>query len=298
MVELKSFNFGAITKIAPRYFPIPTNTVRIIASLGFAALLMLSGATPPQVIPSPDTAALPAATRPTGYRLRTVVLDAGHGGKDRGCAGAQAREADVALDIILELGRQMKAEMPDVKIIYTRKTDVFIELDERAAIANRNHADLFISVHCNAAGSSSYGTEVWTMGPHKTEANLSVAKRENAVILQENDYKQRYGGFDPRSPQSHILFSLFQSAYMTNSIRFAQRVDRQFRTKVGRSSRGVKQAGFLVLWKSAMPSVLIESGFLTNRNEEKYLVQKENQKALAAGILRAFKEYKRELEGS
>jgi N-acetylmuramoyl-L-alanine amidase len=234
------------------------------------------------------------------YRLRTIVLDAGHGGKDRGCAGRDARESAVALKVILALGRQIEAEMPDVRVIYTRKTDVFVKLDERAEIANRNHADLFISVHCNAtAGTSSHGTEVWTMGPHKTEANLSVAKRENSVVLQEgDDYRARYGGFDPRSPQSHILFSLFQSAYVTNSLRLAQRIDRQFRTVVGRPSRGVKQAGFIVLWRSTMPAVLVEVGFLTNPTEEQFLNGRDGQMAMANGIFRAFKDYKRELEGA
>lgn len=240
---------------------------------------------------------LTASSSLNRYRLRTVVLDAGHGGKDRGCAGASAREADVALSLILALGRQIQENMPDVKVIYTRKTNVFIELDERAAIANRNHADLFISIHCNAGPSQSHGTEVWTMGLHKTTANLGVAQRENAVILQEKNYQTRYDGFDPNSPQSHILFSLFQSAYITNSLRFAQRVDRQLRTSVSRPSRGVKQAGFIVLWKSTMPSVLIESGFLTNPTEERYLNDKANQSYMAAGIFRAFREYKRELEG-
>jgi N-acetylmuramoyl-L-alanine amidase len=232
------------------------------------------------------------------YRLRTVVLDAGHGGKDRGCAGVSAREADVALAIIKDLGHQIEANMPGVRVIYTRKTDVFIPLDERAAIANRHHADLFISVHCNAGPKGPHGTEVWTMGLHKTTANLGVAQRENSVILQEKDYQRRYDGFDPRSPQSHILFSLFQSAYITNSLRFAQRIDRQFRGSVGRSSRGVKQAGFIVLWKSTMPSVLVEAGFLTDHNEEKYLDSKAGQQAIAGGIYRAFREYKQDLEGT
>ena len=280
--------------------------MRIIVTLASAALLLLGAGngewnaeaqTPADSVrPAPDSVR-PAADTPYRYRLRTVVLDAGHGGKDRGCAGASAREADVALNLILALGRQIQENLPDVKVIYTRKTDVFIELDERAAIANRNHADLFISIHCNAGPSQSHGTEVWTMGLHKTTANLGVAQRENAVILQEKDYKARYDGFDPRSPQSHILFSLFQSAYITNSLRFAQRVDRQLRTSVNRPSRGVKQAGFLVLWKSTMPSVLIESGFLTNPAEERYLNEKANQSYMAAGIYRAFREYKRELEG-
>jgi N-acetylmuramoyl-L-alanine amidase len=233
----------------------------------------------------------------TRYRLRTVVLDAGHGGKDIGCSGKSAREADVALAIILDLGRRIKEGYPDVRVIYTRRTDVFVELDERAAIANRNHADLFISVHCNAGPHASHGTEVWCMGPHKTEANLGVAKRENSVILQEKDYQRRYDGFNPNSPQGNILFSLFQSAYITNSLRLAQRVDRQFRTSVGRSSRGVKQAGFIVLWKSTMPSVLIESGFLTNPTEENYLGKKAGQQAIAQGIYHAFREYKHDLEG-
>ena len=249
--------------------------------------------------PAPDSAAPRAPDMdPTRYRLRTVVLDAGHGGKDIGCSGASAHEADIALAIIKDLGRQIEASTPGVRVIYTRKTDVFIELDERAAIANRNHADLFISVHCNAGPKGPHGTEVWTMGLHKTDANLSVAQRENSVILQEKDYKRRYNGFDPHSPQSHILFSLFQSAYITNSLRLAQRIDRQFRTNVGRSSRGVKQAGFIVLWKSTMPSVLVEAGFLTDRSEENYLASKAGQQAIANGVYRAFREYKHDLEGT
>ncbi|WP_317192351.1 N-acetylmuramoyl-L-alanine amidase family protein [Hymenobacter jeongseonensis] len=285
--------------------------MRIIVILASAALLLLGAASgewkaeaqttadstriaPDSVLPAP---APELSNSPYRYRLRTVVLDAGHGGKDRGCAGASAREADVALSLVLALGKQIQDNMPDVKVIYTRKTNVFIELDERAAIANRNHADLFISIHCNAGPSQGHGTEVWTMGLHKTNANLGVAQRENSVILQEEDYQKRYDGFDPSSPKGHILFSLFQSAYITNSLRFAQRVERQLRTTVNRPSRGVKQAGFIVLWKSTMPSVLIELGFLTNPAEERYLNNKANQSYMAAGIYRAFREYKRELEG-
>ncbi len=285
--------------------------MRIIVILASAALLLLGAAggewkaeaqtTPDSARLAVDSTLAPPVAAPSNspyrYRLRTVVLDAGHGGKDRGCAGVSAREADVALALVLALGKQIQDNMPEVKVIYTRKTNVFIELDERAAIANRNHADLFISIHCNAGPSQAHGTEVWTMGLHKTTANLGVAQRENAVILQEKDYQKRYDGFDPSSPQSHILFSLFQSAYITNSLRFAQRIDRQFRTSVNRSSRGVKQAGFIVLWKATMPAVLIEAGFLTNPAEERYLNNKANQTYMAAGIYRAFREYKRELEG-
>ncbi|MBT9391698.1 N-acetylmuramoyl-L-alanine amidase [Hymenobacter sp. NST-14] len=240
----------------------------------------------------------PVPPPPTRYKLRTVVLDAGHGGKDRGCTGVKAREADVALKLVLALGKQIEENMPYVKVIYTRKTDVFVELADRAGIANKHNADLFISIHCNASSPAAHGTEVWTMGPHKTDANLAVAKRENSVILQEENYKEQYNGFDPTSPQSHILFSLFQSAHMVNSIRFAQKVDRQFRTTLKRPSRGVKQAGFLVLWKSTMPSVLIESGFLTNRAEEVYLNDKANQSYMASGIYQAFRDYKHELEAA
>ena len=246
----------------------------------------------PSAAVAPGSPALP----PQKYRLRTVVLDAGHGGKDRGCAGVSAREANVALKIVLDLGRLIEQNMPDVKVVYTRKSDVFVELADRAGIANRHNADLFISVHCNAGPGNAYGTEVWTMGPHKTDANLAVAKRENAVILQEDDYKEQYNGFDPNSPQSHILFSLFQSAYMVNSLRFAQVIDYQFRNSVKRHSRGVKQAGFLVLWKTAMPSVLIEAGFLTNRGEERYLNDKAGQSYMASGIYKAFRSYKADLE--
>ncbi|WP_400194117.1 N-acetylmuramoyl-L-alanine amidase [Hymenobacter sp. B81] len=238
----------------------------------------------------------PRRDTPAGYRLRTVVLDAGHGGKDRGCAGRSAREADVSLKIVLELGRLIEEHLPDVKVVYTRKTDVFVELADRAGIANRHNADVFISVHCNAGPAAARGTEVWTMGPHKTDANLDVAKRENAVILQEDNYKTRYNGFDPRSPQSHILFSLYQSAHLDNSLRLAAKVDHEFRHSVKRHSRGVKQAGFLVLWKSTMPSVLIEAGFLTNPAEEQYLNDKSGQSYMASGIYRAFRTYKQELE--
>lgn len=230
------------------------------------------------------------------YRLRTVVIDAGHGGKDVGCNGRHSKEADVALKLALELGRIIEENMPDVKVVYTRKTDVFVELIDRAGIANKNNADLFISIHCNAGPPSAFGTETYTMGPHMTEGNLKVAKRENSVILQEENYKEKYDGFDPNSPQNHILFSLYQSAYMENSLRLAQKIEHQFKTKVGRSSRGVKQAGFVVLWKSAMPSVLIEAGFLTNPEEEKFLNDKTAQTYMASGIFRAFREYKQELE--
>jgi len=230
------------------------------------------------------------------YRVRTVVIDAGHGGKDVGCNGKFSHEADVALKLALQVGALIEKNLPDVKVVYTRKTDHFVELADRAGIANKNNADLFISIHLNSGPVNAYGTETYTMGIQKSEGNLQVAKRENAVILQEDNYKENYGGFDPNSPQSHILFTLHQSAYIDNSLRFADKVETEFKHRVGRNSRGVKQAPFLVLWKSFMPSVLIECGFLTNPTEEKYLNDKTGQTYMASGIYRAFKAYKQELE--
>lgn len=224
-----------------------------------------------------------------------MVIDAGHGGKDRGCNGKKSYEADIALKLALALGQRIEDSMPGVKVIYTRKTDVFIELIERAQIANRANADVFISIHLNSGPSAARGTEVWVMGPGKTDANLAVAKRENAVVLQESNYKKNYGGFDPHSPQSHILFSLFQSAYRENSLRLAQLADRQLKA-ASRPSRGVKEAGFIVLWKTAMPSVLIEAGFLTNPHDEKYLNDSDGQAYTAEAIFKAFKKYKQQLE--
>ena len=229
-------------------------------------------------------------------KLRTVVIDAGHGAHDNGCSGRASKEKNVALKVALELGQTIEENLPDVKVVYTRKSDVFVKLIDRAGIANKNNADLFISIHCNSGPATAYGTETYTMGLHTSQGNLEVAKRENSVILQEEDYKENYGGYDPKSPQSHILLSLYQSAYMDNSLRFASKVESQFKNKAGRHSRGVKQAGYLVLWKSAMPSVLIETGFLTNATEEKFLNDKLGQTYIASGIYRAFKEYKQELE--
>lgn len=230
------------------------------------------------------------------YKVRTIVIDAGHGGKDPGCHGTTGIEAKVTLAVALELGRIIKENMPTTKVYYTRMADNFIELHDRASIANRNNADLFVSIHCNSGPTSAYGTETYVMGLHNSEGNLDVAKRENEVVLKETDYKKNYDGFDPKSPQAHILFSLYQNAYIENSILMASKIEYQFSARVGRTSRGVKQAGFLVLWKTTMPSVLIELGYLTNAAEEKYLTNKTNQVLLASGIYRAIKEYKTEIE--
>jgi len=237
-------------------------------------------------------------TKHSSYKVKTVVIDAGHGGHDGGCSGRNSKEKHLTLKIAQQLRQYINNSFPDVKVILTRNKDVFVELHERSAIANRNNADLFISIHCNAAPSKStvYGTETYVMGLHKTESNLQVAKRENSVILSESDYAKHYDGFDPNSPMAHISFSLFQNAYQQQSIFFADLVEKQFSERAGRKSRGVKQAGFLVLYKSAMPSVLIESGFLTNRSEENFLKSTHGQEIIASAIYRAFKEYKNLVE--
>ena len=235
---------------------------------------------------------------PASYEVKTVVIDAGHGGHDGGCSGRHSKEKHLTLKVAKQLRDYIKESFPYVKVILTRETDVFVKLHERSAIANRNNADLFISIHCNAASnkSSVYGTETYVMGLHKTESNLNVAKRENSVILSETDYSNHYDGFDPNSPMAHISFSLFQNAYQDQSIFFADLVEKQFSQRAGRKSRGVKQAGFLVLYKTAMPSVLIESGFLTNRKEEDFLKSTYGQEIIASAIYRAFKEYKNLVE--
>jgi N-acetylmuramoyl-L-alanine amidase len=233
---------------------------------------------------------------PLDSKVDVVVIDAGHGGKDHGTSGKVMKEKDVALKIALKLGSYIEKNLPGVKVIYTRKDDKYLSLDERADIANKNKADLFICIHANAnPNTRAFGTETYVMGLHKDEGNLSVAKRENSVILLDENYHERYEGFD-NSPESYILFTLTQSAFQTSSLSFAQKVEDQFKKRVGRVSRGVKQAGFLVLWRTAMPSVLIETGFLSNSPEEKFLAGEEGQDLIASGIYRAFKDYKIEVE--
>lgn len=225
----------------------------------------------------------------------TVVIDAGHGGKDPGCSGTKTKEKDVALAVALKVGNYIKENLKEVKVIYTRENDTFVELDERTAIANRNKADLFISIHCNAAKNKAvFGAETYTIGMHKTEGNLDVAMRENAVILKEENHKEKYQ-FDPYSIISYIKMSNFQSANQVKSIDFANKVQKQFEERVQRENRGVKQSGFLVLWKTTMPAALIEIGFLTNAEEEGYLKTENGQTYIASGIYRAFKEYKSEV---
>lgn len=254
------------------------------------------------------SASFSAKTKPP-FGIKTVVIDAGHGGKDPGCHGTEFKEKDVALAIALKLGAYIEKYCPDVKVVYTRKTDVFIELNERANIANKNKADLFICIHCNSAckydkktkketcNENAYGAETYVMGLSKIDANLAVASRENASILYEEDYKKKYEGFDPESDEGFIFTNIFQNITMNNSLKFAAHVQKNFKEKAGRNDKGVKQAGFLVLWKTAMPSVLIETGFLTNPSEHDFLGDEKGQDNMAAAIFRSFRQYKDELEG-
>ena len=232
------------------------------------------------------------------YKIRKVVIDPGHGGKDPGCNGHHSREKEVALSIGLDLGKKLKAQYPDIQVIYTRDTDVFIPLNERAAIANRNKADLFISIHCNyiSVRNRATGSETYVLGLHRAEDNLDVAKRENSAILLEDNYEKTYEGFDPYSPEGHIILSMFQNAHLEQSILFATHVESAFKKLSRLPSRGVKQAGFLVLRETTMPSVLIETGFLSTDTDENYLMKKENQQEMASTILKAFSNYKKEVE--
>tara|TARA_B110000503_G_scaffold22931_1_gene35706 strand:+ start:171 stop:1319 length:1149 start_codon:yes stop_codon:yes gene_type:complete len=227
--------------------------------------------------------------------IKTVVIDAGHGGKDPGCHGAIAKEKEVCLEMALQLGELIKASYPEVKVVYTRKTDIFVELDERAKIANRNHADLFICIHANAASASAYGTETYVLGLHRTESQQRVAERENSIIHLEEDGGAKYKGFD-MSPDAIIARQIQLSVFLDQSINFASKLQTQFKS-IGRHDRGVKQAGFLVLYKTTMPSVLIETGFLTNAKEEIFLRTSETQKLMSYSMFQAFKKYKNELEG-
>lgn len=240
----------------------------------------------------------------TDFKVDTIVIDAGHGGHDSGTVGSTVKEKDIVLKIALKVGNYIKENIEDVKVIYTRDSDKFIDLSERANIANRNHADVFISVHANSLPAktpeprkqSIYGTETYVMGLHKTDENFEVSKRENSVILLEENYKEKYEGFDPDSPESYILFSLSQSANQEASLLLASKVEEQFGKRAGRRSRGVKQAGFVVLYKTSMPSILIETGFLSNTREERDLSSDKVQDYISSAIYRAFKEYKNQIE--
>ena len=227
----------------------------------------------------------------------TVVIDAGHGGKDPGARGTVINEKAINLSVALKLGDKIAAGHDDVKVIYTRKTDRFIELDERANIANRNKADLFISIHTNSVkkGSTARGTETYTLGLARTDENLAVAMRENSAILLEDDYQQKYEGFDPNSSESYIIFEFMQNKHMEQSVSFASEIQKCF-VSAKRADRGVRQAGFLVLRKTSMPSVLVELGYISNRDEERFMKSSDGQNRLASALYDAFSRYKKEYD--
>jgi N-acetylmuramoyl-L-alanine amidase len=229
------------------------------------------------------------------HLIKTVVIDAGHGGKDPGCHGASVNEKSVCLSMALKLGDAIKKKFPDVKVIYTRDKDEFVELSDRAMIANKAKADLFICIHANSASPAAYGTETFVLGLHRTESQQKVADRENATIYLEDDKGAKYKDFD-LSPDALIARQMQLSVFLNHSIKFADKLQKEFK-RIGKYDRGVKQAGFLVLYKTTMPSVLIETGFLTNPTDESCIGSSEGQNAMANAMFTAFENYKKELEG-
>lgn len=227
-----------------------------------------------------------------------LVIDAGHGGHDPGAIGKRAKEKDINLNVALKLGKLVQQNCKDVKVVYTRQKDAFVTLNRRAEIANNAKADLFISVHTNsvAGNSKAMGASTWTLGLAKSEANLDVAKRENSVILYEDDYKTSYAGFDPNSAESYIIFEFMQDNYMSQSVHLASLVQDEFKTTAKRRDHGVHQAGFLVLKASAMPSILVELGFISTPAEEQFLASEAGANTMANAIFRAFQTYKKEHE--
>jgi N-acetylmuramoyl-L-alanine amidase len=221
-----------------------------------------------------------------------IVIDPGHGGRDPGAIGSFSYEKNITLAIALKTGVYLEKNLTNVKVIYTRKTDTFVDLDVRSDMANKNNANLFISIHANSvAGHNVYGTETYVMGNSKDQANLDVAIKENQVILLEDNYSTKYENFDPKSPESYIMFSLMQNIYFKQSTELASMIQSQYKVQIGRFDRGVQQAGFWVLYKTAMPSVLTEIGFISNPTEEKYINSKNGQDSIAMSIFRACKEY-------
>ncbi len=244
------------------------------------------------------------------FGVKVIVIDAGHGGKDPGCHGSKHKEKDVALAVALKFGKYIEENLKDVRVVYTRKTDVFVELQERAEIANKAKADLFVSIHCNSAcvrdkklkrdvcRDQVHGAETYVMGIKNENGKLNIAKRENSAILLEDNYVAKYEGFDPNSDESYIIMSMFADTYLDQSLNFASKVQKQYCEKIGRADKGVKRASLWVLWRTYMPSLLTEIGYLTNLEEEHFLGSVKGQEYIASGLFRAFREYKDELEGT
>lgn len=266
---------------------------------------------------------------PPAKLVKTIVIDAGHGGKDPGCLGSKSKEKDVALAVALKLGKYLEDNFKDVKVIYTRTTDVFVELEDRALLANKAKADLFISIHCNAAGKPvmikdpktgkkrakvyrnkkgklvvvetgnpiPFGTETYVMGLKNEEGKMKVAQRENSAIFYEDDYESKYGGFDPESEESYIIMSNYTSAYVIQSASLAMKIQEEYSNKAGRVDKGVHRQSIWVLWRTSMPSILTEIGYLTNPLEEDFLSSTAGQDYLAKALFRGLRKYKDEVEG-
>lgn len=234
------------------------------------------------------------------FGFKTVVIDPGHGGKDPGSPGTgryKVYEKDIALDISIRLGELIKKEFPEINVIFTRQNDQFVKLSERSQIANSNNADLFISIHCDAfTNEVASGSSTYVIGPHKNESNLKIAMRENSSILLEENFDIEYKGFEPNEPESYIALTMYQSEYIGYALDFASKVQNEFEKSSERKNRGVKQAGFLVLSRTTMPSVLIEVGFLTNKKEEDYLISKKGKNEVSSSIFEAFKKYKKNID--
>jgi N-acetylmuramoyl-L-alanine amidase len=232
-------------------------------------------------------------------KIGKIVIDAGHGGKMPGAVGAQSKEKDINLKVALRVGKLISDNFEDVKVIYTRKGDETVEIYQRAAIANKNKADLFISIHCNSAkNKSATGVETFVMGVDQSEESMAVAKKENADMLLEHDHETNYGGFDPNSLEAYIIFSLYSSAYLNSSTLLASKVQKHLVGNTKMIDRKVKQGQFWVLYKVAMPSILIELGFISNAEEEKYLLREDTQELMSVSIYNAFVEYKNLVEGT
>ena len=247
---------------------------------------------------------IPARLHASPEGVNRVVIDPGHGGKDPGCISPRAREKNIVLSVGLKLGAMIEKELPDVEVIYTRKTDIFIPLKERANIANKNQADLFISIHANSlpANTSSSrkrsikGAETYVMGNDMAEQNIEVAQLENSAIFLEDDYSSHYEGFDPKSPESYIIFQLMQNSYLKQSLEMAEAFQHQVKVATPIVDRGVKQAGFVVLYKTAAPSVLVELGYMSNPDDERYLNTAAGQEKMAKALFEAFRTYKNRIE--
>lgn len=229
--------------------------------------------------------------------IKTIVIDPGHGGKHPGATSGRYQEKHITLSVGLKLGALIKNKYPDIKIVYTRSTDKYVDLDERAEIANRNKADLFISIHVNATKSSqASGTETFVMGTHKSDDNFEVCKTENSVIVMEDNYQAKYAGFDPNSPESYIIFTLLQNTHLEQSLSFAAHIQDQFKKGPVYTNRGVKQGGLLVLWKTTMPAILTEIGFISNTKDRSVLITESGQRKFAEGLFNAFVAYKADYE--